>query len=527
MKKGFALLLVMGLIMVLAVPSVAMAEPKKKGGKLIIGRPSDAISLDSNTETTAPGAIVYWNIIEPLLAVGKGGGIKPRLATKYELISPDRVRFYLRKGVRFHDGTPFNAQAVKYTFDRAITMPARWKVLFGPLKAIEVIDDYTVDMTLEIPYGPILASTAMFLAGIISPTAVKKYGEDYGRNPVGTGPFKFKEWKTKDHITIVRNDEYWGEKAFLDEVVFRVIPEHGSRMMGLRTRELDMVYQPLPVELPAFRKDPNFTVAETMGLRVFFLGFHLERFPTDDARVRRALSMAVNVKGIVDNVLEGEAAMPSGYLSPPVFGFKNMELQKRYPYNPGKAKALLAEAGWKDTDGDGFLDKDGKKLTLRFLGAKGRYLMDAECCEVVQAQLKEIGVDVQLEFFEWATSFAMLRKPELDYNMYAFGWMTTTADADYTLHANFHSGQIVPIGWNIPRFRDSTVDKLLDEARSILDAEKRKAIYAKVQDILVEAAPLFPLYNTKETFVMNKKVKGFVPDPVEYQLTLSGVWLEQ
>lgn len=527
MKKGFALLLVMGLIMALAVPSVAVAGPKKKGGKLIIGRPSDAISLDSNTETTAPGAIVYWNIIEPLLAIGKDGGIKPRLATKYEIISPDRVRFYLRKGVRFHDGTPFNAQAVKYTFDRAITMPARWKSLFGPLKVTEVIDDYTVDIITKVPYGPILASVAMCYAGIISPTSGEKYGKDYGRNPVGTGPFKFKEWKTNDHITIVRNDEYWGEKAFLDEVVFRVIPEHGTRMMGLRTGDFDMVFKPTPSELPAFRKDPNFTVAETMGMRVFFVGFHCELFPTDDARVRRALSMAVDVKGIVDNILEGAAVMPWGYLAPPVFGFKNMELQKRYPYDPGKAKALLAEAGWKDTDGDGFLDKDGKKLTLRFLGAKGRYLMDAESCEAIQAQLKEIGVDAQLDFFEWAATFTMLRKPKLDYNMYTVGWVTTNADADYSLYAMFHSGQMLPKGWNFNRFRDSTADKLLDEARSILDREKRKANYAKVQDILAEAAPWIPVYNTKETFVMNKKVKGFVPDPLEYQLTLSGVWLEK
>ncbi len=319
MRKGLTVFVVLGLIAALAAPGVAAAGPKK-GGKLVIGRPADAISLDSNTETTAPGAIVYWNIIEPLLAIGKDGGIKPRLATKYEIVAPDRVRFYLRRGVKFHDGTPFNAQAVKYTFDRAITMPARWKALFGPLKATEVVDDYTVDIITEVPYGPILASVAMCYAGIVSPAAVEKYGQDYGRHPVGTGPFKFKEWKAKDHITIVCNDEYWGEdKALLDEVVFRVIPEHGARMMGLRTGDLDMVIKPTPSELPAFRKDPNFNVAETMGMRVFFIGFHCELTPTDDVKLRQALSMAVDVKGIVDNILEGGAVMPWGYLSPAVF----------------------------------------------------------------------------------------------------------------------------------------------------------------------------------------------------------------
>jgi peptide/nickel transport system substrate-binding protein len=449
------------------------------------------------------------------------------LATSYEILAPDRVRFTLRKGVQFHDGTPFNAQAVKYTFDRALSMPARWKSLFGPLKSTDVVDDYTVDVTTETPYGPILASVSMCYAGIISPTAVEKYGQDYGRHPVGTGPFMFKEWKTKDHITIVRNDNYWGEKAYLDEVVFKVIPEHGARMMGLRTGDFDMVIKPSPSELPIFRKDSNFTVAEAMGMRVFFTGFHCDLFPTNEVKIRQALSMAVDVKGIVDNILEGAAVIPKGYLAPAVFGFKDMQLQKRYPYDPAKAKTLLAEAGWKDTDGDGFLDKDGKKMTLRFLGAKGRYMMDAECCEAIQAQFKEIGVDAQLDFFEWAATFSILRKPKLDYNMYSVGWVTTNADADYSLYAMFHSGQMLPKGWNFNRVSDPTIDKLLDEARSTLDREKRKANYAQVQEILAESAPWIPIYNTKETFVLNKNVKGFVPDALEYQLTLSGVWLDR
>ncbi len=204
-----------------------------------------------------------------------------------------------------------------------------------------------------------------------------------------------------------------------------------------------------------------------------------------------------------------------------------MELHNRYTDDPQKANALLAELGWKDTDGDGFLDKNGQKLTLRFLGAKGRYLMDAECCEAIQAQLKAIGVDAQLDFFEWAATFSIMRKPKLDYNMYTLGWVTTNADADYSLYAMFHSGQMLPKGWNFNRFRNATVDKLLDEARSILDQAKRKTDYAQVQDILAEQAPWIPIYNTKEIYVLNKKVKGFVPDPLEYQLTLSGVWLEK
>ena len=261
----------------------------------------------------------------------------------------------------------------------------------------------------------------------------------------------------------------------------RVIPEAGARMMALRTGDIDVAMQPPPAELAVFKKDKNFTVNETMGMRIIYVGFHNEMGPTDDPRVRQALSMAVNVPAILENIMEGSAVAPKGYLAPAVFGFKDMELEKRFPYDPEKAKSLLAEAGWKDSDGDGFLDKDGAKLTVKFLGTKGRYPQDAEICEAVQAMWQEIGVNCTLEFFEWAATFTMLRAPELDYNVYCLGWVTTNRDADYSLYAMFHSGQFSPNGWNRNRFKNDRVDELLDKARSSQDREARKAMYAEVQ----------------------------------------------
>lgn len=512
-----------GLLLVLVIAALWVPMVLASDGTLVIGRPSDAISLDSNTETTAPGAIVYSNIIEPLITIDKDGTPQPNLAEKFEVVAPDRIRFFIRKGIKFHDGTDLNAKAVKFTFDRALTMPARWTALFGPLKAAEIVDDYTVDIVTEVPYGPLMASMAMVYTGIISPAAVEKYGDNYGRNPVGTGPFIFKEWKTKDHITLVRNDNYWGTKALLKEVVFKVIPEAGSRMMAIRTGDIDIAMQPTPAELDMFRADKNINIAETKGLRVFFLGFNNALFPTDDVKVRQALSMAVDVQGIVDNILEGAAVAPEGYLAPAVFGFKDMELDKRFPYDPEKAKALLAEAGWKDSDNDGILDKEGKKLVINFLGAKGRYLMDAEVCEATQAMLKAIGVEAKLDFFEWATTFTALRKADLEYNLFTLGWLTTNADADYSLYAMFHSSQFSPNGWNNNRFKDDRVDMLLDKARSSQDRAERIASYHESQDIIAESATWIPVYNTKEIFVMNSRVQGFKANPSEYLLPLSGV----
>ncbi|MDD9304178.1 MAG: hypothetical protein HUK40_18250 [Desulfobacter sp.] len=324
----------------------------------------------------------------------------------------------------------------------------------------------------------------------------------------------------------MKNENYWGTKAKLNKVIFKVIPEAGSRMMALRTGDIDMAMQPTPAELPMFKADKKFNVAETMGLRVFYMGFHNEKFPTDDPKVRQALAMAVDVNGIVENILEGAAVAPKGYLAPAVFGFKDMELDKRFPYNPKKAKALLAEAGWKDTDKDGILDKNGKKLTIKFLGAKGRYLMDAEVCEAAQAMFKAIGVDAQLDFFEWATTFTALRKADLKYNMFTLGWLTTNADADYSLYAMFHSSQFSPKGWNNDRFKDARVDELLVKARSSQDRAKRALYYDEAQEIIAQSATWIPVYNTKEIFVLNNRVKGFVPNPSEYLLPLKDVHLE-
>src|SRR5439155_1582395 len=224
-------LLVLGFAALL-VPSV---DAQKRGGTLTIVRPTDPVSLDPNLETTAPGAWVYFNMLEGLLTLDEKMQIKPALATSYEVMSPTKVRFKLRSGVKFHDGTPFNAEAVKFTFDRALkgTPPARWASLAGSLSHAEVVDNLTVDVVTREPYGPILRTLAMYCMGIVSPTAVGKMGPDFSRAPVGTGPFKFVEWKTNTHVIIERNPDYWGDKALVDRVVFKVVPEEGARTKAL------------------------------------------------------------------------------------------------------------------------------------------------------------------------------------------------------------------------------------------------------------------------------------------------------
>jgi peptide/nickel transport system substrate-binding protein len=504
------------------------AEAQKRGGTLTIVRPTDPVSLDPNLETTAPGAWVYFNMLEGLLTLDTKMQVQPSLATSYEVMSPTRVRFKLRPNVKFHDGTPLNAAAVKFTYDRALkgTPPARWASLAGSLAGAEVVDDLTVDIVTREPYGPVLRTLAMYCMGIVSPTAVGKLGADFSRAPVGTGPFKFVEWKTNTHVIIERFPDYWGDKALLDRVIFKVVPEEGARMIALQTGDADMVLFPSPAQLPALRKDAKFAVHETTGIRVVFAGFHAGMPPLDDVRVRQALLHAVDRKAIVENIMEGSAGPAMGVLAPGVFGYKDMQLDKLYPFDRAKAKALLAQAGW--TPGpDGILQKGGQRLSLSWLTARGRYPKDGEITEAIQAMFKDVGVEAKVQVLEWAAVFTQFRGNPLNHHMFTLGWVTSNADADYSLYALFHSKQVPPTGWNTSRYGNPRVDAAVEQARRSLNQSEREKLYFEVQDILAKEMVWIPVYTTKEIIATRASVKGFTIHPVEYNLWLGKAWLDK
>jgi ABC-type transport system substrate-binding protein len=495
--------------------------------ELVIVRPSDPVSLDANLETTAPGAWVYGNIIEPLITLNSDMEIEPRLATSWEFVEPNRLRFELREGVTFHDGTPFNAEAVKFTWDRALFAdpPGRWASLAGPIAAVEVVDEYTVDIVAEQPYGPLLLTTTMVYTGVVSPAAVEKFGEEYGRNPVGTGPFKFVEWRTNERIVLEANEDYWRGRPELDRVVFRTVPEEGARMLALRSGEAHMVLNPSPADLPALEADPQFEVNAATGLRVFYLGFNLEQPPIDDPLVRQAIAHAIDVPLIVESVLEGAATLPSSVIAPGVLGYSDMELLEKYPYDPERARELLEQAGYSRGSG-GLMVKDGQPLRLKMLPASGRYLKDRDIAEVVQEFLRQVGIDVELDIFEWATTFTMMREGSFPYHLFSFGWLTTTADADYTMFSNYHSEELPPESWNSWRYANERVDELLEQARVSVDIDEREALYAEVQEILAEELPNVPIYNTIEVAAHSSAVQGFRSHPIEYNLNLYPVSIE-
>lgn len=507
------------------------AEPAAEvaaGGTLIIARPTDAVGLDPKVETTSPGNWVMSNIYENLVKLDTDLTFQPALAESWEQVEPDRWRFYLRQGVKFHDGTDFTADAVKFSIERIKNPddPGRSASNLRPIIAIEVVDDYTVDIVTDGPYGPLLnIMSLVYATGIVSPTAVEQYGEDFTRNPVGTGAFKFVEWRTNDQIVIERNDDYWGEPALLDQAVYRVIPEESARMLALDTGEVHMVMAPAPSQLDIYRDDPSFTLYETPGVRVIYFGMMTSRAPLDDVRVRQAMVYGFDKQAVLDNIVEGAGYFPTAYISPPVFGWT--DTSEYFRYDPELAASLLEEAGWVDTDGDGIRDKDGEQLSLLHYSARGRYLKDAESGEAFQAAMLELGVEVELEIMEWGTLFEMLRQPGMPADFFTLGWSTATGDADYTLGPLFGSNSIPPDGWNSHEYQNSEFDELVAAAGVSTDQDERAELYAQALEILAQDAVVVPVFNTKETILTGAEVTGFKQHPIDYYLWLGTTSLSE
>lgn len=501
----------------------ALAQAQKSGLKTVtIARTAEAPSLDPHEATAAPSVYVYANIFETLVEQDRDLSLKPSLAESWQQVSPTTWRFNLRRNVIFHDGTPFNAQAVKFTFDRALNdkAPARGLSMAGPISSVKVVDDFTVEISTPKPYGPFLYTMSeVFVFGIVSPTAVEKYGKEFGRNPVGTGPFAFKSWQQNSQIVLERNDKYWGEKPKIDQLVFRMIPEASAQLIALGTGEISGIVSPDANIIPRLRTDKSVTVYEVPGIRMLYLGFNTKRPVFEDVRVRRAFNHAINRKAIAEQVLRGIAVPAKGYLPESVFGFTDVGT---YAYDVNAAKKLLAEAGY--TPGaDGKLQKDGQPLTVSFWGYTGRDPSSKLISEVVQSDLQKIGVTVNLRVWEYAQLSTAIWKElpkegaaATQYDMFMLGWGTITGDADFTLYGTVSDISIPPDGLNGTFWAPKNYMELLDRARFGTDPAQRRTAYRSAQQMLHENAIWVPLVVLNQVVVLRNEVKQYRPHPVEY-----------
>jgi len=480
-------------------------------GRLIIASGTDAVTLDAHRITDSPSATVSEHITETLFELTPDGRIVPHLVQSYEVSEDGLVwTLHLRQGIRFHDGTPFNAAAVKYNLERILD-PANavtFRFLISPITSVDVVDEDTVRLTTAAPFAPILAHLTHSSIGMLSPAALERYGEDIARNPVGTGPFRLKEWVRNDRIVLERNPDYWGEPPQIDEIVFRVVPEDGARMLMVQTGEADVAVRVPPDMVSVLERDPNVNVVFTPSVRTIYIGFNTyqrpdrPKNPFTDRRVRQAFNYAVDNAAINEFILGGMGRPSDAPIAPGIFGYAAIG---GYEYNPEKARQLLAEAGYPN----GF--------RVQFYSPSGRYLKDLEVAEAVQAQLAEVGIQAEIVTLEWATYLDVTNRPpdENEVPMFLLGWGTVTGDADYGLYPLFHSSQWVPTGSNRAFYSNPRVDELLDMARTTPDEAVRRAAYREAMQIIMEDAPWLFLHAETQITAIRTNVEGVIVHPTE------------
>lgn len=492
---------------VAAVGGQALAQ-----SRLVVVSGTDAVTLDAHHITDSPSATVVEHVVETLLEWKPDGSIVPHLAESYSSSADGRVwTIHLRQGISFHDGTPFNAEAVKFNIERIID-PANavtFAFLVDSITTVEVVDEYTVRFHTEKPFAPMINHLTHSATGMQSPKAIRDMGDDdYSQHPVGTGPFVFKSWTAGDEIVLARNDNYWGEPAKVDEVVFKVVPEDGPRMLMVQTGEAHVGVRVPPEMVDLLNADPNIEVVRTPSVRTIYVAFNnFQRSdappnPFADVRVRQAVNYAVDNEAINEFILSGVGQAVDAPVAPGVFGYQPI---KTYNYDPAKARQLLAEAGY----------PNGFKTQL--YAPNGRYLKDMEIAEAIQAMMLDVGIDAEIVTADWATYLQMTEVPaeQSTVPMAMVGWGTVTGDADYGLYPLFHTDQWVPTGSSRSFYSNPGVDSLLDLARTTPDPGIRQATYREAMSMIMEDAPWIFLHAEVQLTAVRKDAEGVVVHPSE------------
>ncbi len=506
------------LIAVLALaPGAWTATQPQSGGTLIYAAGADPDNLDPANTDSNTGEAVGHMLYNYLVKFDPQMHIVPDLATQWRQ-SADGLTwtFTLRKGVTFHDGTPLDAEAVKYTFDRFLGPDRPLKSgLHAPIiKSVEVVGEYTVRFHLKVPFAFFLNNLAHSASGIVSPTAHKKWGKDLTLHPVGTGPFKFVEWVRGDHVTLVRNDDYYAGKPYLDKIIVKTVREDSARVLGLEAGDYDLIVRIPPEEVPQLMREGKVRVYAEQSNRVLYIGFNVTKKPFDNVRVRQALNYAVDKNSIVKNIYQDRAAVVPTVVGPLNVGYAPV---KGYGYDPTKAKRLLAEAGY----------PNGFKTTL--WTPKGRYLKDYELAQAIQQQLRDVGIDAKLETFDWGTYLSTLRKPkeEAKQEMWLLGFAASTGEARWVIFGLSNCTQWGPTGNNAGYYCNKALDETVDKAVASRNVKERDAYMQKAQEILAQDPMAIYLLATKETVGMSLKVHNVVNSPLELVYCTKDTWKEE
>ncbi len=485
---------------------------------LTFAKAGDVVKLDPADVTDGESITVMNNIFEGLIRYKPGTTeLEPWLAEKWD-VSPDGkvFTFYLRKGVKFHDGTDFNADAVVFSFERQRdpNHPFHkygeweyWSWCFNEIEKVEKVDDYTVKITLSEEFAPFLTTMAMFTVYIVSPANHEKWGAEASSHPVGTGPFKFVEWVKDDHITLEKFENYWGPKPKIDKLIFKVIPDASVRLLELQKGTIDGMEFPNPDDLEKIKGDKNLTLLTQPGLNIGYLAFNLGQDTPgydpklSDVRVRKAIYHAINRQEIVEHLYKGTAVVAKNPLPPTLWGYNDEIVD--YEYNPDKAKELLKEAGY----------PNGFETNLWAMPVARPYMFDPQkIAEAIQSDLAKVGIKAKIVTYDWGTYLDKTEGGE--HAMCLLGWTMDYPDPDNILYVLLDpDAATVGSAGNVAFYRNDKVHELNMLARKTYDIEEREKYYKEIQRIVHEDIPWVPLAHAQQMVVFRSNVKGFVLYP--------------
>ncbi|MBN8293334.1 ABC transporter substrate-binding protein [Rhodobacter sp. NTK016B] len=499
-----------GTALALSVSALSPAAAQTPPGVLIVGQVAEPQALDPAAVTAVNDFRILMNVYDGLVRYASGTlEVEPALATDWDISDDGTVyTFTLREGVTFHDGSPFDAEAVVFNFERMLnddhpyhdTGPFPLAFFFSAVESVEAVDDMTVRFTLNAPYAPFLSNLAYPTGLIVSPQAVMDQGAEFGRNPSGTGPFRFVEWRSNEAVVIEANPDYWDGAPELEAVVFRPITDANTRVAEMLSGGIDMMVEVPPVALSEFQGDA-FNIVEQAGPHVWFLILNMREGPFTDQLVRQAANYAINKTALVEEVLEGTAAVAAGP-TPPAFAWAYNEELEPYPYDPDRARELLAEAGVENPSITFYVTEGGSGM-----------LDPVAMGTAIQADLEAVGFDVTIETYEWNTFLGRVNPGlEGEADMAEMAWMTN--DPDTLPYLALRTDAFPDAGgFNSGYYSNPEVDALLEEARTATSQDRRAELYREMQAIVQEDAPWVFVANWVQNAVTSDRVENFSLEP--------------
>ncbi|RIK54416.1 MAG: ABC transporter substrate-binding protein [Chloroflexi bacterium] len=495
------------------------------GGTLIVGRGGDTVSLDAGVVTDGESARVINEIVEGLTKMeGTSTRPIPWLAESWETEDSQTWTFHLRQGVKFHDGTPFNAEAVKWNLDRIRDPENEWRFgrtfeyytqEFGetlPINEVNVVDEYTVEIVLGAPSAVLLNKLALaFAFGMNSPTAIQEQGDKYGTpagTAVGTGPFKFVEWIPDDRIVVERNEEWWGEGPKLDRIIWRSIPDNSARFAELQAGTIHQA-DLAQTDLPMAAEDPNLTLYTLPSLSTGYIAFQQCIEPFEKLEVRQAIAHAVNWAALIP-AFYGEYGELAGSFQPPAILGSNPNIHP-FEYNPDKAKELLAAAGL----------PDGFETDFWYIPVVRGYFPDSKAIgEAIAADLAKVGIKVNLTTEDWG---AYLEDRNVGkFPMWMLGWGSDNGDPDNYIGYHFAHTPGEPRAEDC--LNDEKLANLLIQGREVADPDQREKIYQEAEQIVHDNVYRIPVVWATTPVVFRNNVKGY--EPVVFRSWYEYLWIE-